>query len=104
MKYIQSEMKVVRLNESIDMGDFTLQDLKDCLRRIDIKFRPYIIYCHPSDKELILSAIGDSHVIEDIPWMEPGKIIIMDRAKIEEEYENFFDGFVDYKEIGNESL
>ena len=64
---------------------FTLQDINDCLKRLYIALRPYIIYCHPSDKDLILSAICDSQIIEDIPWMEPGKIIVMNRAKIERE-------------------
>ena len=83
-------------------NEFTIQDIENCLKRLDIAHRPYLIYCHPTDKEELLATISDSQMIEDIPWMEPGKLIAMDRVKLEKEYQKFFDSFVNYKEIGNE--
>ena len=76
-----------------------LEDIQDCLYRFDLINRPYIIYCHPSVKEQ-LEQLGDHLMIEDIPWMEKDKVIIIDRMKLEEENKKLFEKFADYKDIG----
>ena len=78
----------------------TLQDIEEIFNKLDIIDRPYLIYCHPSVKEQLLTAIGNTQMIEEIPWMEPEKLIVIDRAKWEEERRKFFEGFIDYKKIG----
>lgn len=81
---------------------FTKQELQDALHRMDLLIHPYIIYCNPNDKELIQEAnaeTGDKAVIEWIPWMEPGKILLADRDKIENYYKDMFESFVDYREV-----
>ena len=78
------------------LNEFQLQDY---IKKADILLRPYLIYCHPDDKKLVEEAIGDICVIDEILWVEQGKIIVMDRAKLEEM--NKF-GFVDFRDIGKE--
>ena len=81
---------------------FTKQELQDALHRMDLLIHPYIIYCNPNDKELVQEAniaIGDKAIIEEIPWMESGEIILTDRDKIENYYKDMFESFVDYKEV-----
>lgn len=78
----------------------TVQDIQEALHKWDLISHPYLIYCHPSDKELIVEALGDTQLIEAIPFIEKGKAIVIDRAKWEEEQKKFYDSFVNYKIIG----
>ena len=82
---------------------FTKQELQDALYRMDLLIRPCIIYCNPNDKELVQAAntaTGDKAIIEEIPWIEPGKIILADRSKIEGYYKDIFESLEVY--IGKE--
>ena len=81
---------------------FTKQELQDALQKMDLLIHPYIIFCNPNDKELVQEAniaIGDKAIIEEIPWMESGEIILADRDKIENYYKDMFESFVDYKRV-----
>ena len=77
----------------------TIQDIKEAIHKYDLLIHPYIIYCHPSVKDLLKECLGDTQMIEDIPWIEKDKVYLFDRAKIEEENKKWFEGFVDYKNI-----
>ena len=82
------------------MCGITLQEIQEVLHQWDLINHPYFIYCHPSDKELLVEALGDTQLIEAIPFIEKGKVIAIDRAKWEEERKEFYDSFVNYKIIG----
>ena len=83
-------------------GNFSIEDIREAIHRFDLICHPYIIYCHPSVKDKLKECLGDTQMIEDIPWMEEDKVIVMDRAKLEEESKLFFDSFVNVKDIGKE--
>lgn len=78
------------------------QELQDALQKMDLLIHPYIIYYNPNDKELVQeanAAIGDKAILKEIPWMEPGKIILADRNKIENYYKDMFESFIDYNKV-----
>jgi hypothetical protein len=81
---------------------FRIQDINEYLHKIDILCKPFLIYCNPDDKQLLLDAIGDMAMIEEIPFVESGKVLVIDRAEYEKQYKEWFEGFVDVREIGNE--
>ena len=73
-------------------------DIKDVIQRFDRIKRPYIVFCHPNDRKLV-EEIKDIAVIEESNFLEPGKILAANRASFEDYYTNFFNEFVDVKEI-----
>lgn len=75
--------------------------LEDYIHKFDVLSRPYLIYCNPNDKQIIVDALGDSQVIEAIPWIESGKVLVLDRAKFEQQYMEWLNGMVDIREIGD---
>ena len=85
----------------------TIEDIKAVIHRWDLINRPYALYYHPNDKEviqeIIATQVGDNFIPTETPWLQPGQVIVMDRIKVEDYYKEMFDGFVDYKEIGKGS-
>ena len=73
-------------------------DIKDVIQRFDRINRPYIVFCHPNDRKLV-EEIKDIAVIEESNFLDPGKILAANRASFEDYYMNFFNEFVDVKEI-----
>lgn len=73
-------------------------DIKDVFQRFDRINRPYIVFCHPNDRKLV-EGIKDIAVIEESNFLEPGKILAANRASFEDYYTDFYNGFVDVKEI-----
>ena len=82
--------------------EITIQDIQEAIHKFDLIEHPYIIYCHPSDKEMLVEALGDAELIEDIPLMEKGKVLMLDRAKYEEEEKEFYKSFVECRDIGKD--
>ena len=85
---------------SNEQCEFTIEDIKEAIHKFDLLTHPYLIYCHPSDKDMLVEALGETQLIEYIPFVEKGKVIVIDRVKWEEEQKKFYDGFIDYKNIG----
>lgn len=81
---------------------YSIQDIKEAVHKYDLLIHPYIIYCHPSIKDQLKEWLGNTQIIEDIPWIDKDKVYLFDRAKIEKENKMFFDQFVNYKEIGKD--
>ena len=80
----------------------TIRNINEYLHKLDVLYKPFLIYCNSDDKQLLLDAIGDMAMIEEIPFVESGKVLVIDRAEYEKHYKEWFEGFVDVKEIGNE--
>lgn len=79
----------------------TIRNINEFLHKLDVLCRPYLIYCNPNDKQLLLDAISDFVIIEEMPFVEPGKALVIDRAEYEKQYKEWFEGFVDVKEISD---
>lgn len=63
-----------------------IEDIKLILHKIDLVNRPYIVYLHPDDAEMLkmeLSEIEKKTVIQITPLIEKGKCICMLREKLE---------------------
>lgn len=68
---------------------FSKLDIEDAIQKFDRINRPYIVFCHPNDKNKV-EKINDIAVIEETYYIEPGTILSMDRTIIEDYYKNFF--------------
>lgn len=69
------------------MNDITIEDLKEAINKADMMLRPYCLFCNPEDKEKLLSEFPDlekTYQIVSEQWMEKGKIIGIERKKLEE--------------------
>ena len=73
-------------------------DIKDAIQKFDRINRPYIVFCHPDDRKLV-EEIKDIAVIEESYYLTPGKILAANRANFEDYYINYFNDFVDVREI-----
>ena len=83
-------------------SELTIEDIKEAIHKFDLLTHPYFIYCHPSIKDQLKKYLGDTQIIEDIPWIDKDKIYLFDKVKIEKENKMFFDQFVNYKDIGKD--
>lgn len=84
------------LNE-IDIKDAESQ-IKEIFQKFDRINRPYIVFCHPDDRKLV-EKIKDIAVIEESYYLTPGKILAANRASFEDYYMNYFNEFVNVREI-----
>jgi hypothetical protein len=84
----------------------TIEDIKAAIHKWDLISRPYALYYHPNDKEVIQGIMttptGDNLSPTETPLIKPGQVLLVDRAKVEDYYKEMFDCFVSYKEIGKE--
>lgn len=92
------------MNKSISrfVTEITKQDILDALKKMDLALHPYLIYCHPSIKEQLKEWLGDDPLIESVPFIPEDKVLLIDRVKWEENMKEFYEGFIDYKNIGSE--
>ena len=81
-----------------------IEDIKMAIHKWDLINKPYALYYHPNNKEviqeIIATPIGDNLLPTETPLIKPGQVLLIDRAKIEDYYKEMFDGFVNYKYIG----
>lgn len=84
----------------------TIEDIKAAIHKWDLITRPYALYYHPNDKEVVreimATPVGDNLLPTETPLIKPGQVLLVDRAKVEDYYKEMFDSFVSYKEIGKE--
>ena len=82
----------------------TIEDIKVAIHKWDLINKPYALYYHPKDKEVIQGILatptGDKLSPTETPLIKPGQVLLIDRAKVEDYYKEMFDGFVNYKDIG----
>lgn len=83
-----------------------IEDIKAAIHRWDLINKPYGLYYHPNDKEVIqeimATSIGDNLIPVETPLIQPRRVLLIDRAKVENYYKEMFDDFVNYKDIGKE--
>ena len=83
---------------------FMIEDIKAAIHKWDLINKPYSLYYHPKDKEIIqeilATPVGDNLLPTETPLIKPGQVLLIDRVKIEDYYKEMFDGFVNYKDIG----
>lgn len=69
---------------------FTIEDIKAAIHKWDLINRPYALYYHPNDKEVIqeimTTPVGDNLLPAETPLIQPGQVLLIDRAKIEDYY------------------
>ena len=83
---------------------FTIEDIKVAIHKWDLISRPYALYYNPKDKEVIqeilATPVGDNLLPTETPLIKPGRVLLVDRAKVEDYYKEMSFQFVDYKDIG----
>ena len=86
------------------IAPFTIEDIKAAIHRWDLINKPYSLYFNPKDKEviqeIIATPVGDNSLLTETPLIQPGKVLLIDRAKVEDYYKEMSFQFVDYKDIG----
>lgn len=81
------------------IGPLTIEGIKNAVHDFDLINRPYILYYNPKDNDLlqkVVFTIGDKMVLQENGLIKPGQVLLADRTKIEEYYEEM----IDYKNIG----
>lgn len=85
---------------------FTIEDIKVAIHEWDLINKPYSLYYHPKDKEaiqeIITTPIGDNLSPIETSLIQPGQVLLIDRAKVEDYYKEMSFQFFDYKDIGKE--
>lgn len=64
----------------------TIEEMKQALHKADLLLRPLIVFTSPSDAKAIKEAlprIEEGVVIQETEAVESGKVIIMERSKLE---------------------
>lgn len=83
---------------------FTIEDIKVAIHRWDLINKPYSLYYNPKDKEviqeIIATPVGDNSLLTETSLIQPGQVLLIDRAKVEDYYKGMGFQFVDYKDIG----
>ena len=74
--------------------------IQQALEKLDQIKKPYIVYYHPDDKKAV-EQIRDIAILVETSFIDPGKIIVADRSSVVDCYKNWFEGFVDVKEISD---
>ena len=85
---------------------FTIEDIKAAIHRWDLINKPYSLYYNPKDKEIIqeilATPVGDNLLPTETPLIQPGQVLLIDRAKVEDYCKEMSFQFVDYKDIGKD--
>ena len=69
---------------------FTIEDIQKTIHDIDLINRPYLLYYNPKDNDLlqkVVFTIGGKMVLQETSFIKPGQVLLVDRAKLEEYYE-----------------
>ena len=86
----------------------TIEDIKAAIHKWDLISRPYALYYNPTDKEVIqvilATQTGDKLSPTETTLIKSGQVLVVDRVKVEDYYKEMFDGFVNYKDIGEEDI
>lgn len=84
----------------------TIEDIKVAIHKWDLINKPYALYYHPNNKEVIqeimTTPVGDYLLSTETPLIQPGQVLLLDRAKVEVYNEEMSFQFVDYKDIGKD--
>jgi len=68
----------------------TIEDIKAAIHKLDLVNKPYALYYHPNDKEVIqeimATPVGDNLLSAETPLIQPGQVLLIDRAKVEDYY------------------
>ena len=66
---------------------FTIEDIKAAIHKWDLINRPYALYYHPKDKEVVQeileTPVGDYLLPTETPLIQPGQVLLIDRAKLD---------------------
>lgn len=65
------------------MENFTAEELREAVARVDIALRPYAIVCNPENAELIKKEFEDKYKIVATPFVEEGKAYLINREQFE---------------------
>jgi hypothetical protein len=61
----------------------TLESIKQAIHKLDLINKPYALYANPSDAATVKDLIPDNVKLVEVPYVEKGKVYLMDRKAIE---------------------
>lgn len=61
----------------------TLEEIEQVIHKLDLINKPYVLYVNPSDVTLVKDLIPDNVKLVEVPYVEKGKVHLMDRKAIE---------------------
>jgi len=71
-----------RTNATVQTN-FTAEELREAVARVDIALRPYAIVCNPKNAEFIKKAFENKYKIVATPFVEEGKAYLINREQFE---------------------
>ena len=61
---------------------FSEEDIKSAIDDLDVQLRPYALYCHPDNKDILDEKLGKEYLIVSNPVVPKDKTIVVDRRKL----------------------